>query len=171
MDEFRFPRMITFTGKWVDPATIQEYEVCIEDIAHHLSMVCRWVGAVHYFLSVAEHSVVVSKLCDPADALYGLLHDGSEAYLGDLISPVKKYFRQTGVMAYDELEDRVLAVIMRKFGLPAEMPESVKRADEEAWKKEKATLLHGGTGPETLTLTPREAKRLFLDRFKELSGG
>ena len=71
-------------------------DVNIVDIAHSLAMQCRFTGHTKVFYSVAQHSVLVSKLlerrgCDHATVLWGLMHDAAEAYLvGDVATPVKK---------------------------------------------------------------------------------
>lgn len=107
----------TISGKKIllhnpDPDQITPY-----DIAHGLAMQCRYNGHVNRFYSVAEHSIMVARrLADvygPRMALAGLLHDASEAYLGDIASPVKQYLPDYYVM-----ENSVMEVILEKFGLP-----------------------------------------------------
>jgi hypothetical protein len=83
----RGPYIVTYTGRrfhFLDPKID---EISIEDIAHALSNVCRFTGHTKRFYSVAEHSCLVSALCD--NRLEGLLHDASEAYMSDLSSPLK----------------------------------------------------------------------------------
>jgi 5'-deoxynucleotidase YfbR-like HD superfamily hydrolase len=101
-------------------------EVDIDDIAHSLAHLCRFLGHTDGFYSVAQHSVTVSELVPARDALWGLLHDAAEAYLGDLPAPIK---REPAMSAYRQAEDRLLGVIAAKFALPAGIPESVKQAD------------------------------------------
>lgn len=115
------------SGKAFYPLDPRPEDIELADIAGALSRVCRFGGHVSAFYSVAQHSVLVSQVCDPADALWGLLHDASEAYLGDLIRPLK---RQPECAGYCAAEARLMAVICERFGLPPEMPASVARADE-----------------------------------------
>jgi uncharacterized protein len=80
----------TCTGRRVHIASPLPDEIDIEDIAHGLSHACRFAGHVQNFYSVAQHSLLVSELVDDRHALWGLLHDGSEAYLHDLTRPLKR---------------------------------------------------------------------------------
>src|SRR5687767_12883862 len=73
----------TYSGRTVEPYDPDPAAICVLDIAHHLSMLCRFTGAVRQFYSIAQHSVLVSALCDPEDALAGLLHDAEEYVFAD----------------------------------------------------------------------------------------
>jgi len=169
---------ITFTGQRFYPFDPRPDEIYIKDIAHHLSLICRFGGATPWFYSVAEHSLWVSKLSAPPDRLWGLLHDAAEAYLGDIIRPVK---RHPCLADFTYAEYTLLSVIMRKFGLPPEEPASVRNADELMLGIEGCNL-HGRVPEDCtadpdycrnikfrLSLSPIEAERQFLARFKELS--
>ena len=108
--------MDTFTGKRIDVLRVQPDDVCIEDIAHSLALQCRFNGHTPRFYSVAEHSVRVSELCEKIGynretRLMALLHDAAEAYLGDIIRPVK-YGLGIDAMPFDRID----AVVMHKFG-------------------------------------------------------
>jgi uncharacterized protein len=92
----------TYTGKQFWPLSPLPEDIVIEDIAHALSMQCRFGGHVRTFYSVAQHSVHVSLLVEPQYALWGLLHDAAEAYLVDLPRPIKK-FSEMGLL-YQEIE-------------------------------------------------------------------
>src|SRR5690606_3649788 len=88
-------------------------DVRLEDIVHALSHLCRFVGHTDRFYSVAEHSVLVSHLCDDEAAVFGLLHDAAEAYVGDLASPVKRQ-----VPGFAAMEERVLSAVLVGLGVP-----------------------------------------------------
>ena len=112
-------------------------EIDIEDIAHALSMQCRYNGHVQRFYSVAEHSCYVSGIVaaemgnggyDINIARWALLHDAAEAYLGDVSRPLKQ---QPEMERYRANEKRVQAAVAKKFGLKGEEPEMVIRADRE----------------------------------------
>lgn len=126
--------------------------------------------------SVAEHAYTVSLYCDPADALAGLLHDASEAYLADVARPIKHH---ADMAAYRAIEASVEAAINRKFGLRYPKPASVEEADSRLCITEARQLLpdvdewNWPHPPyEGLTIAchrPRIAKRMFLDRYAELT--
>jgi uncharacterized protein len=173
---------MTRAGDWMQTASSRQFwpleprpdEVHIEDIAHALSMQCRFAGHCREFYSVGEHSVRVSYACDPEDALWGLLHDASEAYLVDVPRPIKPYL--TG---YREIEARVMAAICTRFGLPASMPRSVKIADEILLATEARDLMSAPPADWCLRESPiveriepwghHVAKAEFLARFYELT--
>ena len=79
----------TVTGKAFYPLKPDPSLISIEDIAWALSMQCRFAGHVLHFYSVAEHCVYISNSVPMEDALWGLLHDATEAYLTDVPRPLK----------------------------------------------------------------------------------
>lgn len=152
----------------------------IETIARALSNQCRFNGHVRKFFSVAQHSLMVSLWCKKEDALWGLLHDASEAYLVDIPRPLKKW---EGFNGYMNLEREIMAVICEKFGLSTIMPESVKDADDLilAWEfrdnlqptikeiflplRKEVNENHYPLRP----LSPYKAEEEFLYRFHDLA--
>lgn len=165
--------MQTFTGKLVDLSSFSESDVRLPDIAHSLSLVNRFTGHTTQPYSVAQHSVLVSKLVSREDALWGLMHDASEAYLGDVARPLKVMLPQ-----YVELERHVQQVIAKVFGLRWPIPQAVKEADSRALIFEKDALMtvqhDWGIDAEPIggCLTPRswkDAKELFEARFLEVT--
>lgn len=131
--------MQTFTGKKFYPMSPQAEDIDPFDIAHGISMQCRYNGHVKRFYSVAEHCVLMSKALE-ADrdlALWALLHDATESYVGDMVRPLKKH-----IPLFTEIEDTVMVVIAQRFGLAsAEMPAEVKDADNRILLDERAALL------------------------------
>lgn len=163
----------TFTGRKFWPLQPRAEDVCLTDIAHALSNICRYTGHVRTFYSVAEHSVRVSWTCDPKDALWGLLHDASEAYLCDIARPVK---RQAEMSGYRMAEAAVQLVVCEHFGLDPVEPASVKRADTILLGTELRDLMQGADWKDFEVLqTPINpwpawaAKEAFLARFAELT--
>lgn len=149
--------------------------VDIEDIAHALSMQCRYTGHIKHFYSVAEHSVLVSQLS--RNPFEGLMHDSSEAYLTDIASPVKPHLGN-----YKELENGIMGVIGRKYGFNWPVDKDTKDADAAQLKTEARHLLRSG-GRDWISAfptrrvrgivphcwSPDQAKMKFLERFYELT--
>lgn len=130
----------TTTGQTVfpfdpDPETIQ-----IEDIVTSLNRTSRYLGHGRISFTVLAHSYWVAKLVPDEFKLTALMHDATEAYLGDVPSPLKAtpIFGQ-----YRAAEENLWGVIARKFGCHEEIPEVVHKAD-------KAMLYH-----EALAFMPR----------------
>jgi len=123
----------TFTGLYMNVFDPTPEMICIEDIAHALSMQCRFGGHLPKFYSVAQHSVNVA---DMSRTLQALMHDSAEAYLLDIPSPIKK--RLTG---YKEIEDNLLRVIADKFGFDPILSEETKAADKVLLEFEWDTLM------------------------------
>ncbi len=112
-------------------------DIDINDIASHLSKLCRFTGAVRQFYSVAQHSVLVSAIVPPEHALAGLLHDATEAYINDLSRPAKSL--AAGYCHYEKYY--LWPVIAKRFGLPQELPACVKEADNVLLVTEKRDLM------------------------------
>lgn len=121
------------SGKIVDVFSIKPCDVSIYDIARSLSHICRFNGHCRNFYSVAQHSLIVSRLVPQEFQREGLLHDAAEAYLGDVPSPLKyrpefQFFR--------EAEEAVLKVIFEKFNLKWPVPDEVVSADKAVLRQE-----------------------------------
>lgn len=169
--------MQTYTGRAFYPLDPDPEQIDLLDIAHALGMQCRYNGHVHSFYSVAEHCVHVSTIVPAADALWALLHDATEAYVGDMIRPLKRH-----MPAYVAVEDAVMEAIAVRFGLSGapHMPDTVKRADTQVLLDERAALLSAPprqwdvdgepAGVEILGLEPAAATLAYLDRFTEITG-
>ena len=174
-----YNKIQTFTGRYIDPVNPKPDDISITDIAHALSNCCRFAGHTKDFYPVAQHSVLVSLHCDQKDAMHGLLHDASEAYLTDLPKPVKH--NSTGTLDFFRaLENKLSAVIWKKYGLATIEPTSVREADRRVLATEIRDLTHfkrsidpNENDPyefEIIPLDPIDAKYYFLARYKELGG-
>lgn len=109
------PFITTFTGKRVNPLDLHPEDICIQDIAHHLALLNRFVGATHRPVNIAQHSVYVSRLLHGTPwEREGLFHDAAEAYLGDISKWVK---RMPEMAMLREAEDRAWITISRVFAL------------------------------------------------------
>ena len=107
----------TFSGKKAMLLDMRVEMVCIEDIARSLSMQCRFNGHVNTFYSVAQHSMEVASHLPRQLALAGLLHDSAEAYLGDIVAPLKGLVAINTTKAAAR-EDDILSVIFAAFNIP-----------------------------------------------------
>lgn len=164
----------THSGRAFWPLDPRAEEMAIEDVAHSLSQLCRFNGHCRRFYSVAQHSVLASRIAAPRHALWTLLHDAAEAYLGDMTRPLKKSLTAFGIA-----ENRVLKVVAQKFGLEWPMPEAVKRADNTMLVTEARDLMSRPPSPWGMAEKPltgkikpwssRVAERRFLKRFRELT--
>jgi len=187
----------TFSGKFIEPLNPKWEDLDVIDIAHGLSNICRYGGQSSEFYSVAQHSVYVSYNCGE-DALNGLLHDGSEAYLGDVPRPIKHTPQYS---FYRDVEEVLQTMIFQKFGEDGEYTwttggmcscdyetKAVKNADNQVLLVEQQHLFAKPFGREGLKLawsdmkyqnaplldcfkpwTPRIAEQRFMDRFRELT--
>lgn len=170
-------RQPTFTGKRIDPFNMTPADVCIEDIAHHLSLVCRYNGAVPYHYSVGQHSLLVADLlmlhgAQPRLELAGLLHDASEAYINDVTTPVKYNAMSED---YRALEWRLQRLVEAVFDLPYGLTEAdiVKWADKEATEREWTTWIEPNgqrIRPGLIEMAPRNVEDAFLLRVAQLDG-
>ncbi len=165
----------TSTGRYVNPLKLRASDVCIDDIAHHLSLFCRYTGACPYHYSVAQHSLYVSEIMErkyPGSkmmALAGLLHDASEAYLGDMASPVK---HSSGLKFYRDIEHETGLMIFCVFGLDPKLMSATKPADDEIFFAETRTWWDTTGLPRAVDvkpMAPNVVEKLFLERFRELS--
>jgi len=169
----------TYTGRHYWPEDPHPCDLAITDIAHALSNMCRFGGHCREFYSVAQHSVLVSHLCDPADALWGLLHDASEAYIVDVPRPLK---RAPGMEGYRLYEEAAMRAVCEWAGLSYTMPRSVKRADEILLATEardlmppasvaRWTLLERPLPEHVVPASPATARAMFLGRWAQLTTG
>jgi hypothetical protein len=173
--------MHTFSGKMFRYLKPDPEDVCIEDIAHGLSQLNRFVGQTTKPYSVAQHSVLVSQTCPKEFALYGLLHDASEAYTNDVCRVLKL---SPGMGIYKWYENLAMSAVCKKFGLPEKEPAEVKTADLVLLLTEKRDLFkntclwavnkYDGTShleplkKKIRPWTAEEAEEKFLDRFTQL---
>ena len=170
-------------------------DIEVEDIAHGLAFVARWNGqtAGDFAYSVAEHSLLVEALfrrVDPGASakwcLAALLHDAPEYVIGDMISPVKAAVGP----GYTALDDRLATAIHLRFGLPATVPQAIKRkikkADRiSAWleatqiagfEKNEANRFFGQPdaslidGLSIMLRPPVEVRAAYIERHAELMG-
>jgi len=162
----------TYTGRQFYPLDPQQDQVDIEDIAHGLAYQCRFNGQTRHFYSVAQHSLIVAGLVPKRFRLAALLHDAAEAYMGDMVKPLKQLFPM-----FSAIEAKVMVAIGARYGIADFEDRAIKRADLVALAMEKRDLMPNSTeawgsltgivpSPTRITpLSPQEAKALFLATF------
>lgn len=180
----------TYSGLYVNPLDLKPEDIKIRDIAHHLACYNRFCGATHEPINIAAHSLLVLQIvkyrtADTQTCLQALLHDATEAYLGDVTKWLKQSPEMTG---YREAEDRAHVVIMDRFTLPHELNHLVKDADRIAVTYEAQVGFrdhnwHTGMPVRYVDLTPSErsaigqhnplmgwweSKHRFLEEFHQL---
>ncbi len=173
--------MQTFTGVSFYPLDPRAADISIEDVANGLANCCRYAGQCKRFYSVAEHCVTVSHHVPKQYAREGLLHDLSEAYLGDMVRPLK---HTDAMKEFRKAEAAIEACAADAFALDTspEAHAAVKLVDDRILIDEINQLQHTPSaylermdtrGITALGVTikgwsPARAKRRFLARYAEL---
>jgi hypothetical protein len=180
--------IVTYSGKYFEPKEIFENNslVSIDDIAHALSLICRWSGNTKHHYSVAQHSLAIASLFrDKKDRLDALLHDAAEAYIGDVVYSIKTQEIST-------MEEALLIGIYQSLGLSyGNINPLVKKADKWVAYREAAYFFPGKMEKACLEVLgedipwidyrkswklfkkqrPTEVKRRFLAEFEMLKKG
>jgi len=164
----------TYTGRRFYPLDPVIDQIDIKDIAHALSLLCRFGGHIDRFYSVAEHCILLSKWVDPKNALAALLHDATEAYVVDVPRPIKYLLPD-----YREIENKAWEAITSRYGLDWALPEQVKEGDNRILINERNLLMPRAerwtiddlVDPLPIDIIgwePKVVERRYLERFKEL---
>jgi len=179
--------MNEYEGAWLSTSHVEKFhflspqpdEIDIRDIAHALSMTCRFGGHCSDYYSVGEHSLHVSKIAENAGAdrvtqLAGLLHDAEEAYLPDIVAPIRHY-----TLDIQKIYSQIRDVIIDKYSLQkagwkfiADVDRQLCTTEAKAlklWNKDWAST--GEPLNYKLYLwVPKQAEAMFLTRFHILQG-
>ncbi len=165
----------TFLGNRFFPSEPRIDGIAIEDIAHGLAYQCRFNGQTRTFYSVAQHSLMVASLLPRELGRAALLHDAAEAYLGDMVKPLKLLMPD-----FNRIESAVTDLIAAHFGVDFSDYGRIKQADLVALATEKRDLMPNSTeawsylaGIEPLAwpiapLMPPDAKDAFMAEWKRL---
>lgn len=138
------------------------------DVAHHLSLINRFTGALGRPYSVAQHSLVVVELLkqagytDPGLLLQAAVHDAAEAYVGDVAAPLKRLLPD-----YRRVEARVWAACASRFRVPEKLDPAVKEADwlacrAEAWAHGERQPVDGWAGENPLSGLPNDVRAVLM---------
>lgn len=189
------PTMTLYSGREVDIFDLKSKDIDIEDIAHSLSNLCRYGGHCLFHYSVALHSVLCSyEEGTREEKLAFLLHDASEAYMNDLVRPIK---HRPELEHYRNEEDKIQKLIFEKYNLEFPFSQRVHNVDNQVLMRElkeiiifNDEILEASSKYETSfrnarkilreeklknctipNITPEEAEEMFMDRFIELYKG
>ena len=168
--------MQTASGNQFWPLDPRPEEIHIEDIAAALSKLCRYGGQCLRFYSVAEHCVHMARRAPKALQLTTLLHDASEAYLSDVIRPIKHHLSN-----YADIEAGLERVIADRFDLSWPWHPEIKRLDTAILVDERDQIMSKPPAPwcditepalgvELQCWEPRLAEWVFLQSFREYGG-
>lgn len=144
--------MLTSMGNQVDMRYPKPGTINLATIAHHLSLINRFVGATCRPYSVAEHSLLVCEILERQYRLdcfglfAGLMHDAHEAYTNDLATPAK---HEVGP-SWDNFEGRFQRLVRSCFGIHVAAythRDAIRHADLIALATEREQLLPKGGDP------------------------
>ncbi len=168
------PTIITADGTYFDYEAPDPALFTLNAIATGLANMCRFGGQCWPFYSVAEHSIMVSRIVRPELALHALLHDAAEAFILDMPKSLKEMLPD-----YRVVEKRIEAAMFPALGLPVEMPIEIKRADRIMLATEQRQLIKNhddwsttsGVEPLPLKLrcaSPASARMAFIEEARRL---
>src|SRR5271157_3544054 len=172
--------MQTHSGIAFDYNSNDLSQITIEDIAAHLAKICRFNGACKVFYSVAQHSILVAEDLRYLGysinyQFYGLLHDATEAYIGDIIRPFKDEHMS-------HFENKLLSRILHSLGLSEDnyflYKEAIKKSDNRMLLTEKHQLMAtpqrdwelNGIASHLIIkpLSWRQSQRVYLSHYNKL---
>lgn len=170
------PAVSTKSGRRVALLNPSPSQIVIGDIAHGLAHQCRFNGQTNKFYSVAQHSVLVASILPRELRLAGLLHDASEAYLGDVVQPLKDLLPE-----YQSIEAKFCEVLGERFGVNLLHNDAIKHADLVILATERRDLMPMDTSdwssianitPMNRTIkpmSPEAASAQFMEMFFTLT--
>lgn len=159
------------SGKYVDPLHLRPIDLDIKDIAHNLSLLCRYTGAFPFHYSVAQHSLLVTQMMAEAghsqeECLTGLLHDAAEYVFGDVNYHLKKL---PELAEYNRREHATSRMIVEHFGAnPYHLDYAVKDFDRQAAYLE--MNVRDGKSSDIVEHNSKTIYHRFLLKFGELTG-
>lgn len=172
----------TLTGKTIDLLSINAEDINVWDIVFPLSQQVRYNGQIPVMWDVLSHSVQMWIIANMEgitltrnETLGILLHDAAEAYMGDLVRPIKYLITKDEGNVWDQLERHINVAISEAFGLDYEHMYSrlVKELDEKALALEAVYFnrpMPQGLNPYDKDVPFTKVKpRDFVDKLKELA--
>lgn len=114
-------------GSTIDFADLSKSKIVLDDIAERLARIRRFNGGTKIPYSVAQHSYTMMLIfsvegCSPRVKLLALMHDMTEAFMGDMVSPLKQFFP-----LFSSMEDRLFNIICEQLGVKNDFTEKEHR--------------------------------------------
>lgn len=155
----------TYTGKRFNFIDVKADDIDIVDIAKGLAYKPHFGGMTPKYFSIAEHCLLVEMLlpenCTMRDRLVALLHDGSEAYLGDMLKPIKVLLPE-----FCKIEDNLTVCILHKYGFELSEIKRIKPQDIQAQQMEyNAFFTETPIKVQFMYYTPDEAYAAYYSRL------
>ena len=163
------PFIITYTGKKFYPFSPKAKDINIIDIAHSLSLINRFNGHTKFPYTVSQHCCYAYDLASNVNKKAALLHDGSEAYICDIASPIKYYIDN-----YQKIEDIIQIAISMKFDFEYPLEHEIKTIDMKLLHTEFRDLTHLNYDKSLVYNFQikewgwKKAKKEFLKRFNKV---
>ena len=163
--------MQTYTGRKFWPLDPRSEDFDIMDIAHALSLTCRFNGHCLRFYSVAEHSCHVHDAAPERLKTQALLHDAPEAYINDMVSPLKKDMPE-----FKEVENRIFWQLAWTYNIPSNIDPLVHILDKAVVRDELVNMRNvpaewnipqRGIGAKIKLWSPARAEYEFLKRARD----
>ncbi len=169
--------MQTYLGHKFTFTVPRVQDIHIEDIAHSLALQCRFNGHIDDFYSVGDHCLYVLSKASEANKFWGLMHEATETYISDIITPLKYHWRWRFFIK--RMENKILKVVAKKYGLPWPIPKEIHEIDERMWATEQRDLRRRPRFKWSTDIKPypervvptadwRTVKAVFLDQFANL---
>ena len=173
--------IVTASGKYVNLLDPDKDTLEIRDIITALSVTYRFNGHTRVPYSVAQHSLYCSYIVGERYQYQALMHDITEAYIGDMVAPLKRLLPD-----YSDIEHRLWLELCCEFNIRPELHEEVKWADMASYVKERRQLFPVHVPPQNdpdvkvfetivpprrpldLDSSPEEVRAQFHRRFIEL---
>lgn len=152
----------THSGIYINVFEPTPEMICVEDMAHALSQQPRFAGHLPRFYSVAQHSVLCMRLATLYKKMAALLHDGSEAYILDIPTPIKNRMPE-----YKKVEDTLMGVIAKKFEFDYPLNQEVKDIDRQMLHTEWDNIV-ANHNPNFICWSQAEAKEKFIKAYYDL---
>lgn len=129
--------ILTASGRKFWPTAPRPGDIHVADFVHALANICRFGGHCRVHYSVLEHSIFVAEHVAPEHRLHALLHDAPEAYIGDMVNPLKLQMPE-----FQAVEARLWGAVCLRFKLdPRPGEAAVHHADRVAVMTERRDIL------------------------------